>query len=101
MLIGYLKEKYQELKIKEIADHVGLSVPLVSSNHGLCLPEEVSVFLNNNLLIAQLLTEITDVTEDGHQVPLTTLKLAVLPLKLNIHMQQRTKIALKTEEASN
>jgi hypothetical protein len=39
--IGLPKEKFQELKIKDNVDHVGLLVPQVLLNHGLFYKEEV------------------------------------------------------------
>jgi hypothetical protein len=39
--IGLLKERFQELKIKDNADHVGLLVLQVLLNHGLFYKEEV------------------------------------------------------------
>jgi hypothetical protein len=99
--IGSPKEKSPPSKIKEAADHAGLSVQLVSSNHGLYSRDKASACLNNSLWIAQLLSEITDAMEDGHQAPSTTSKPTVLPHHLNIHTELSTKTAVKTEEASN
>jgi hypothetical protein len=100
-LIGLLKEKFLQLKIKVNADHVGLSVLPVFFNHGHWLEVQVSAYLNNNLLIVQDHMEITDAMEDGHQVPSITLKLPVLLHNLNIHIELLTKTALEMEEVSN
>jgi hypothetical protein len=48
MLIGPLKEKFHQLKIKVAADHVGLSVLLEFYNHGLYSKVKLSIFHNNN-----------------------------------------------------
>lgn len=71
-----------ESETKEVVDHVGLSLQLVSLNATLKLKEERrSASLNKTQLIAQLNMEMPVVTEDGW-IPLSnTLEIMVLLLK--------------------
>lgn len=98
LLTGPLKEKSQELKIKDNADHVGHSVLLVLLNHGLFSVENKSIFLNNSLLIVQLPMEITDAMEDGHQTVLNMFKLKDYLLNQNIHMLHKLEHALEIKD---
>jgi len=60
--IGLQKEKSKKLKIKDNVDLVGLSPLSLQVNHSRLSTEDPSeIFLNNNLLIVQDLTEIKDV----------------------------------------
>jgi len=60
--IGFQQEKSKKLKIKDNVDLVGLSLLLPQVNHSKLSTEDLSeIFLNNNLLIVQHLTEIKDV----------------------------------------
>jgi len=62
ILIGSLKVKFKELKIKVNVDLVGLSPPLPLLNLSkLSVKEPSEISLNNNSLIALNPTEITDV----------------------------------------
>jgi hypothetical protein len=101
ILIGVLGEEFLELKTKEDVDLAGLSLPQVLCNHGPWLKEkEVSIFQNNNLLIAQDHKEIKDAMEDGHQVLLNTLQQAELLLNQNILMLVEIKLAKEMVEIS-
>ena len=72
-LIGPLKAKSQELRIKEDVDHAGLSQPQVYCNHGPWSQEKVALICqNNNLLTARDHKETKDATEDGQQLLLNT-----------------------------
>jgi hypothetical protein len=92
-LIGPHKEKFQELKTKEVVDHAGHSLLLELFNHGLFsnLPHGTSQ--NNNLLIAQEAMETKDATVDGHQTLLNMSKTQDYKLNLLIHMLLKTKDA--------
>jgi hypothetical protein len=60
----------------------------------------VSVFLNNNLLIAQDLKEIKDAMEDGHTLHLPMFNPTVLLLRLPIPMLLKIKLARPKEDPS-
>jgi len=99
-LTGPLKEKSQKLKIKDNAVHAGHSVLPVLLNHGLFSAENHGIFLNNNSLTVQPVTEITDATVDGHQALLNTSRNTVWLLNNNIHMLPKLTIVLNKEVIS-
>jgi hypothetical protein len=76
-LIGQLKERFQELKIKDHVDHAGHSLPPVLPSHGLCSAVNHGIYQSNNLLIVLPVMEITDAMVDGHQMLLNMLKIMV------------------------
>ena len=100
MLIGPLKEKFQELRTKDNVDHAGPSQPLELLNHGLFSTDKVPISLSNNSLTAQDPKETKDAMEDGHQALLTTSKLTESLLEVLIPMSQGTKLAKLKVEAS-
>ena len=64
-LIGHQKEQLLQLRIKDNVDLAGLSLQLdlyKGLNFLLLVP--LNLFLNNNLLIALILTAIMDAEED-------------------------------------
>lgn len=65
MLIGHLKEKYQILKIKELVDLAGHSLPLALLKVLFSLLEELTFCPNSNLLTVQEAMEIWDAMEVG------------------------------------
>jgi hypothetical protein len=62
-LIGPQKERSLELKTKDNVVHAGLFQQLPLLNHGHYFKAKQPTFLNNNWLIAQVLTEIMAATE--------------------------------------
>ena len=100
MLTGLLKEKFQKLKTKDNVDHAGPSQLLELSNPSIFSRDKVLVFLSNNSLTAQDLKETKDAMVDGLQVPLTTLKLTVSPLKVLTPMLLKIKPAKLKEDLS-
>jgi hypothetical protein len=68
-LIGPQKERYPESKTKDNAVHAGLFQQSPLANHGHYLKAKQPIFLNNNWLIVQALTETTAATEVQEKAP--------------------------------
>jgi hypothetical protein len=58
LLTGLLKEKFPQLKTKEVVDLVGLSVLLPLLSHSFYLKDKLYLYHNNNLLTVQENMEI-------------------------------------------
>jgi len=58
LLTGLLKEKFPQLKTKEVVDLVGLSVLLPLLSHSIYLKDKLYLYHNNNLLTVQKAMEI-------------------------------------------
>lgn len=63
-LTGQQREQFQELKIKDLADHVGHLQLLHHVSHGLYYKRRLLIYQNNNWLIVQDPMETTDAMED-------------------------------------
>jgi hypothetical protein len=57
-LTGLLKEKFPQLKTKEVVDLVGLSVLFLLLSHSIYLKDKLYIYHNNNLLTVQGAMEI-------------------------------------------
>lgn len=101
ILTGEIKKVLQQLKTKDHAEVAGPLQQLLLQNHSQLFKNKLNNYsLNNNLLIAQLVTEITDVAEEKNNMLSNISKTKELLQALITLMLPEIKLANQMEEPS-